>query len=37
MAGSYDGWREAAEAIVGKGQAFDRVFGDTAAEFYRIQ
>jgi L-fuconolactonase len=36
MAGSYEGWRGAAEAIVGKGPAFDRVFGGTAAEFYRI-
>jgi L-fuconolactonase len=36
MAGSYDGWRRAAEEIVGKGPAFARVFGETAAEFYRI-
>jgi L-fuconolactonase len=37
MAGTYEGWREAAEAIVGHGPAFDRVFGGTAAEFYRIE
>jgi len=37
MAGSYEGWRETAEAIVGKGPAFDKVFGETAAEFYRIE
>jgi len=37
MAGTYEGWREAAEAIVGHGPAFDRVFGETAAEFYRIE
>jgi L-fuconolactonase len=36
MAGSYDNWREAAEAIVATGPAFDRVFGGTAAKFYRI-
>jgi L-fuconolactonase len=36
MAGSYDEWRQAAETIVGRGPAFDRVFGGTAAGFYRI-
>jgi hypothetical protein len=37
MAGSYEGWRKTAEDIVGKGPAFDRVFGETAAEFYRVR
>lgn len=37
MAGTYDGWRKAAEDIVGRGPASDRVFGGTAAEFYRIR
>jgi L-fuconolactonase len=37
MAGSYDSWRESAEAIVGRGAVFDRVFGGTAKEFYRIE
>jgi L-fuconolactonase len=37
LAGSYDDWRRIAEDIVGGGgPAFERVFGGTAAEFYRI-
>jgi L-fuconolactonase len=37
MAGTYEGWHKAAEDIVGNGPAFDKVFGGTAAEFYRIE
>jgi L-fuconolactonase len=37
MAGTYEGWRKVAEDIVGNGPAFDKVFGGTAAEFYRIE
>lgn len=36
LAGSYDRWRQVAEELVGTGAAFDKVFGDTAAAFYRI-
>ncbi len=37
MSGTYDSWRRAAEELVGEGPAFDKVFGDTAAKFYRIE
>jgi len=36
LAGSYDRWRQIAENIVGKGPAFDQVFGGTAGRFYRL-
>jgi L-fuconolactonase len=36
LAGTYDGWRRAAESFVGGGPAFDQVFGGTAARFYRL-
>jgi len=35
LAGGYDSWREAAEAIVTPADR-DRIFGGTAKEFYRI-
>jgi L-fuconolactonase len=36
LAGGFDPWRRAAEEIVGTGAARDRIFGGTAAEFYRL-
>lgn len=36
LAGGYDPWRQAAAAIVGDGLDRDRIFGKTAAEFYRL-
>lgn len=36
LAGGYDPWRQAAEEIVGPGHPADRIFGETAKEFYRI-
>jgi L-fuconolactonase len=36
LAGAYDVWRETAENIVGKGPAFEQVFGGTAERFYRL-
>jgi L-fuconolactonase len=34
--GSYGGWRQAAETIVGTGKGSDQKIGGTAARFYRI-
>lgn len=34
--GSYDGWRQAAETIVGNRAGKEEIFGGTAARFYRI-
>jgi L-fuconolactonase len=36
LAGSYDAWRQAAEAIVGDRPGRDLIFGGTAAAFYRL-
>ena len=36
LAGGFDPWRQAAEQVVGQGPAFDRIFGGTATEFYRL-
>jgi L-fuconolactonase len=36
LAGGYARWREAAEEVVGTGPDRARIFGGTAAEFYRI-
>jgi L-fuconolactonase len=36
LAGGYARWREAAEEVVGTGPDCARIFGGTAAEFYRI-
>jgi len=36
LAGGFETWAEAAQALVSAGPETDRIFGTTAAEFYRI-